>query len=102
MTTARVHQICILLFALTLGALIVICEPVSLPTSMDFSQLYEGLQRAYGGKMLYQLDDELIDPNSRGSDLQGAFPFPGRPWYLVVSFLSDFCPLGKQRSRGLS
>jgi hypothetical protein len=89
MTTPRIHQICILLFALTLGALIVICEPVSVPTSMDFSQLYEGLQRAYEGKMLYQLDDELIDPNLRGSDLQGAFPFPGPPWYLVVFF-----PLG--------
>jgi len=89
MTTARAHQICILLFALILGALIVICEPVSLPTTMDFSQLYEGLARAYGGKMLYQLEGELIDPSSRGDELRGAFPFPGPPWYLVVLF-----PLG--------
>ncbi len=38
--------------------------------------------------MLYQLDDDIY-PNSRGSYLQGAFPFPGPPWYLVV-----FLPLG--------
>lgn len=66
-----------------------ICEPVSLPTTMDFYSLYEGLARAYGGKMLYQLDGELIDPNSGASELRGAFPFPGPPWYLVVFF-----PLG--------
>jgi hypothetical protein len=89
MTPPRIHQICILLFAVTLGALIVICEPVSLPTTIDFSSLYEGLQRAYSGKMIYHLDRDLIDPNVRGSELRGAFPFPGPPWYLVV-----FYPLG--------
>ena len=69
---------------LSLAAILIVCQPITLPTDLDFSQLYISLQRAYEGKALYHLDEDLIEYNSRQNDMRGAFPFPGPPWYIAL------------------
>lgn len=89
MTNVQIQKTLAVSFALILAAVLILCEPISLPTNLDFSQLYVSLQRAYEGTPLYRLDDHLIDYNSRHSEMRGAFPFPGPPWYVALFF-----PLG--------
>ena len=69
---------------LALGLSLMVWEPVSFPTTLDFSQLYVSLERAYDGGALYRLDRALDAPTSGGGELQGAFPFAGPPWYLAL------------------
>jgi len=69
---------------LALGLSLMVWEPVSFPTTLDFSQLYVSLERAYDGGALYRLDRALDAPTSGDGELQGAFPFAGPPWYLAL------------------
>jgi hypothetical protein len=89
MTNAHIQKGLALAFTLILGVILILCEPISLPTSRDFSQLYVSLQRAYEGKALYQIDAYLIDYNEQLSEMRGAFPFAGPLWHLAL-----FLPLG--------
>lgn len=89
MTNSNIQKILALTCILVLGGLLIILEPVSLPATLDFSQLYLSLQRANDGRALYHLDNELIEYNSQHSEIRGAFPFAGPPWYIAL-----FLPLG--------
>lgn len=70
---------------LALGLSLMVWEPVSFPTTLDFSQLYVSLERAYDGGALYRLDRALDAATSGDGELQGAFPFAGPPG------ISHFC-----------
>ena len=89
MTNTHIQKSLALAFTLIIGVILILSEPISLPTGLDFSQLYVSLQRASEGKALYQIDAYLIDYNAQHSEMRGAFPFAGPPWYLAL-----FLPLG--------
>lgn len=84
MRERALSSVALLLCVLSLGALLVFLEPVTVPFDLDFSSLWLSVTRAYNGEGLYTLNPALLDYHAIRADLRGEIPFPGPPWYVAL------------------